>query len=329
MMFQLEKNIPTLQQYMAEQGWLHQNEQIEKFEVPGEGNMNFTLRIMTNQRSFIIKQSRAYVEKYPQVAAPVERVGIEADFYKLISQQKALQAQMPVIIGLDRPNSIMLMEDLGAGSDFTSLYNKRENIQENDLMELVDYVALLHNSFSIASTDQPIYNRNMRKLNHEHIFQYPYLADNGINLDDIVPGLQHAAKPYKENEALKSAVKEIGELYLSDGEKLLHGDFFPGSWLQTADGIKIIDPEFCFFGMPEFEMGVMVAHFKMAQQPDALIDQALEQYQSKAPLDVSLLHKFTAVEILRRLMGLAQLPLSLKLEDRLSLLKEAEKTLTS
>lgn len=328
-MFQLKKNIPILQQYMAEQGWLHQNEQIEKFEIPGEGNMNFTLRIITNQRSVIIKQSRDYVEKYPQVAAPVERVGIEADFYHLISQQKILQAQMPVIIGLDRPNSIMLMEDLGGGSDLTYIYNKEENIQEKDLIKLVDFAVVLHNSFSIASTDQPIFNRKMRKLNHEHIFQYPYLAENGINLDEILPGLQKAVIPFKENEALKSAVKEIGELYLSDGEKLLHGDYFPGSWLQTAHGIKIIDPEFCFFGMPEFEMGIMVAHLKMAQQPEALIEQAIQYYQSKAPLDVKLLYKFTSVEILRRIMGLAQLPLSLDLNDRLVLLKFAEKTLTN
>ncbi|MFT6967140.1 MAG: 5-methylthioribose kinase [Marivirga sp.] len=328
-MFQLDKKIANLQQYMAGQGWLQQNEAIAHTEVPGEGNMNFTLRIVTNQRSVIIKQSRDYVEKYPQVAAPVERVTIEADFYKIIGHQKEIQAQMPIIIALDRPNSIMLMEDLGAGSDFTYLYKKGENIPKEELTQLVDFVASLHNSHSIASIDQPIYNRNMRKLNHEHIFQYPYLADNGINLDDIIPGLQEAAIPFKENQALKSALKEIGDLYLSDGQKLLHGDYFPGSWLRTASGIKVIDPEFCFFGVPEFEVGVMVAHLEMAQQSPALINQAIQHYQSKAPLDLSLQQKFTAVEVLRRIMGLAQLPLALDLEERIALLRSAAKALTN
>jgi 5-methylthioribose kinase len=90
----------------------------------------------------------------------------------------------------------------------------------------------------------------------------------------------------------------------------------------------VIDPEFCFFGMPEFEIGVMVAHLEMAQQPPALIKQAIQQYQSKAPLDTSLQQKFTAVEILRRIMGLAQLPLALDLEERVALLRSAEKALT-
>jgi 5-methylthioribose kinase len=32
--------------------------------------MNCVLRIETAARSFIIKQSRGYVERYPQIAAP-------------------------------------------------------------------------------------------------------------------------------------------------------------------------------------------------------------------------------------------------------------------
>ena len=91
----LDKNIENLQGYMANQLWLVEGEKIHEVEVPGEGNMNFTLRLKTNQRSVIIKQSRAYVEKYPQVAAPKKRALMEAAFYQEICKSEKLKAQMP------------------------------------------------------------------------------------------------------------------------------------------------------------------------------------------------------------------------------------------
>ena len=63
----LTTNKTALESYLKAQGWLLLNETIEHVEIPGAGNMNFTLQIKTHNRSFIIKQSRDYVEKYPQV----------------------------------------------------------------------------------------------------------------------------------------------------------------------------------------------------------------------------------------------------------------------
>lgn len=323
----LDKNIENLQGYMANQSWLVEGEKIHEVEVPGEGNMNFTLRLKTNQRSVIIKQSRAYVEKYPQVAAPQKRALMEAAFYQEISKSEKLKAQMPSLIAVDEDNSILLMEDLGAGSDYTSIYKDGVEINETDLLKLMDFAAELHNSFKADQTEEPIRNREMRKLNHEHMFVYPYMDENGLNLDDILPGLAAVAEKYKQDKKLQEKLISIGELYLADGKHLLHGDFFPGSWLKTTDGVKVIDPEFCFYGSAEFEIGVTVAHLKMANQSEELISKAIQQYQSKAKLDTKLMEAHAAAEVLRRILGLAQLPLEINLSTRESLLKEASQTL--
>ena len=66
----------------------------------------------------------------------------------------------------------------------------------------------------------------------------------------------------------------------------------------------------------------MVAHFKMAQLPEDATLQALDQYDAEN-LDRSLAYKFTGMEILRRIIGLAQLPLDLTLDERSRLLAEA------
>ena len=50
--------------------------------------MNCTLRVTTTRRSFILKQARPWVEKYPQIAAPVERARVEAAFYAAVADQR-------------------------------------------------------------------------------------------------------------------------------------------------------------------------------------------------------------------------------------------------
>lgn len=313
----------VLEPYLMGQGWMQRSEKILAVEIPGAGNMNFTLRVKTNERSFIIKQSRSYVEKYPQVPAPAARALREAEFYSLISTKEVLRKQMPQLMGVDVDNHVLHLEDLGNGMDYSFLYEEGKNLEEAELRKIITFAATLHSSVNSSTTEQRLPNKEMRKLNHEHIFIYPYIKENGLDLDEILPGLKAVGDKFKEDKILYGKVQKLGNLYLSDGNTLLHGDYFPGSWLKTNDDIKIIDPEFSFFGDPEFEIGVTLAHLKMADQPQTLIDNAVKKYTDLAPLDEELCRQFMAVEMLRRILGLAQLPLSINLQHRKALLTEA------
>lgn len=291
--------------------------------------MNFTIRVITNQRSFILKQSRPYVEKYPQVPAPADRVLREGEFYRLTAHIPELAARTPKLLGIDQAQSIIQLEDLGVGSDFTDIYSGNKNLTIEEVTELVDFASSLHDSFQDFPSEKRITNRDMRKLNHEHIFHYPFLRQNGMNLDQVLPGLEKSAAVYRQDAILKQRIEGLGELYLADGPGLLHGDFFPGSWLQTPQGIRIIDPEFCFFGPREFDLGVMLAHLQLSAQPNEIQVYALVYYLQKSRVDQVLVKKFAAVEVLRRLIGLAQLPLSLNIQERISLMRQAALSLTS
>jgi len=319
----------SLESYLKGQTWLQLNESIKAIEIPGDGNMNFTIRIKTSDRSFIIKQSRNYVEKYPQVPAPEERALREAEFYQMVAEHESLSRQMPQLKGVDKANHVLNLEDLGDGVDYTFLYQKGNSISDSDLEQIMSFIAELHRNVNTKTTQTRLPNVEMRKLNHEHIFIYPYLDNNGLDLDDILPGLKAVGKSFKQDENLKRKVEVLGERYLKDGNTLLHGDYFPGSWLKTGGGIKIIDPEFCFFGEVEFEIGVTLAHLKLADQPETLIKKALGYYKEHSAIDESLCRQFMAVEILRRILGLAQLPLSINLNKRESLLEQARAILTT
>ena len=317
-----------LQDYLRRRGWLDTGEVISSVEKPGEGNMNYTLRVTTPNRTLIVKQSRGYVEKYPTIAAPTDRAVIEGRFYQKIQDVPTLSIQMPQLMGTDDEHNILVLEDLGAASDFTFLYQPGQQLSGTDALTLTAFVSDLHSQFATTAPDPSFTNQAMRVLNHEHIFTYPFLDDNGFDLDTVQPGLQELAIPYKRDAELKSNVKQLGEVYLADGgigksATLLHGDYYPGSWLQTASGTKIIDPEFCFYGPAEFDLGVMMAHLMMAEQPPTVLNMVLTNYHPSADFDETLRRRFTGIEIMRRLIGLAQLPLNLSLNIKRDLLTVA------
>jgi 5-methylthioribose kinase len=307
----------TLTSYLRQRGWLASDEQLQRAAKAGEGNMNYTLRVQTNARSLILKQARPWVEKYPSIAAPWERALIEGRFYAVVQAQPSVAALMPKLIGVDETSHILALEDLGAARDFTSLY-RGEALRETQLAELVRWLVALHRSFVDSDAKAELANRAMRALNHLHIFDFPLQANNGLALDAITSGLANEARALQSDERYVQIVRELGALYLQDGEALLHGDYFPGSWLQTAAGVRVIDPEFCFFGPPEFDVGVLLAHLHLAAQPSEFVEQVLQQYE--APLDEALTRKFAGVEIMRRLLGIAQLPLTSGLSEKARLL---------
>jgi 5-methylthioribose kinase len=318
--FFLTKEIEAVAAYLHGLDFLAIDEKIVSLEKPGEGNMNFVLRVRTNKRSFIIKQARPWVEKYPQIAAPVERVAVEAQFFQLVQEVDIIKNYTPKCLGFDQKNFLLLTEDLGEGSDYSFLYQKGKVLSLGELNASLKYLSILHQLPLNANFPE---NRKMRLLNQEHIFYFPYLLDNGLNLDDIQIGLQEAALPYKTDTALKAMIQHCGKIYLSQGKHLLHGDYYPGSWLKAESGLKIIDPEFGFVGPAEFDLSVLLAHLLMAEQSVEHLQYAWQQYEQPKNFNSELLAQLTGIEILRRLIGIAQLPISLDLMEKKELMQRA------
>ena len=303
-------DLASLADYLGAVGRLARKEMILSAEKAGEGNMNCTVRVRTSAGSFVLKQSRPWLEKYPQIAAPFDRALAEGRFYRLITPSPDVAGRMPRLLWTDEEARTVALEDLGAASDFFPLYAHEITLSEETLAELVAYLSALH---GLAPADEAsretLANHEMRALNHEHIFALPLRAENGLDLDAYTgtPGLAGAAASLREDTAYARAVAELGERYrLGSGDSLLHGDFFPGSFLRTGAGVRVIDPEFCFCGDAEYDLGVFAAHLLLAGEPAARAEQVLELYQPS--LSAELARQYAGVEIMRRLIGVAQIP---------------------
>lgn len=301
----------------------------------GEGNMNLTLRVTTRLTSLIVKQARPWVEKYPSIAAPVERTGVEHAFYRAVSQIGPVARMMPRVLGFDGTLHVLVLEDLGSLADLTAVY-RGVRLPEEALADLAGYLAALHAGSRRSCKDFPA-NAAMRRLNHEHIFVVPLDPGNGLDLDRHEPGLRAASGPVVNDPLVRASFAELGERYLSPGRSLIHGDFFPGSWVESARGVRVIDPEFAFAGDPEFDIGVALAHLRMADESGASarawLHEAVEAVHGLGTiedLNPRLVVRYAAVEIIRRIIGVAQLPIPAARGDqrrRAALLEVARRAL--
>lgn len=316
-----EKEPLVLQKYMRKHKLIKGDETIQKTEVPGDGNMNLTLRVVTDKQSFIVKQSSDFVQKFPSIPAPRERAEIEAEFYNRVRNLEGVAEFMPKHLFLDSGNYLQVIEDLGGSSDFTYAYAEDRHLDRETVTTLLAFLKNLHGKTIGTET---LENREMRILNHEHIFILPFVKNGSVNLESIHPGLSHvASETIFKSSAIAEAALGLGDIYLTtNNHALLHGDFFPGSWLDTRGGIRVIDPEFCFTGTQEYDLGVFSAHLLLCGWQQGEVYEVLDIY---GKIDKRLVMGFMATEILRRLFGVAQLPITYSLEKKQQL---AEKALT-
>lgn len=304
-------------------GWCPAGRHVVSVEVAGAGNMNLVERVTFDDgASLILKRARGWVEKYPQIPAPIGRAGVEAAFYAAVAGSAA-GAAMPAHLGFDEGAAANLFADLGAGVDGMAAYGGAA-IAGDNLDAIADWMRALHRL--PVPADDRLANGEMRALNALHIFDFPLDLASGFDLDSITPGLQGHADRLKQDSVFINAVQAVKALYLGDvGGVLLHGDLYPGSWLTTPQGLFVIDPEFCWIGPREWDLGVLIAHLRLSSQAEDAPARLIARYAD--PVDRALANRIAGIEIMRRLIGVAQLPLTIDLAAKAALLEEARRML--
>lgn len=304
--FFLDEGAEALESWLRGRQWIRPREHLLAVARAGDGNMNCTLRVTLDSRSIIVKQARPWVEKYPTIEAPEERSEVEAAFYQTVAGNPAITDAMPRLLGHAPRDHVLALTDLGVSRDYTDLY-AGSLLSTTELSSLCGWLRSLHGLQT--SPSELLANRAMRRLNHEHVFALPFRTPNGLDLDAVTPGLGAWGTRMAMDSPLVEAAAYLGQRYLAPGSVLLHGDFYPGSWLRTLRGPHVIDPEFAFQGDPDFDWGVFAGHLLISGHPQAAVDQVLAH---GGPLASA----FAGVEVLRRLLGVAQLPLKADLPTK-------------
>jgi 5-methylthioribose kinase len=302
------ENSALLTELFLDQGWLRSGEKITNVYKAGEGVMNLTLRIKTTHRTLILKQARPWIERLDHIPAPWDRIEAETFYYQRTAGIPSVQKRSPEILGYSSRAKTLLMADLSPCRDMTHLYAKAA-LPPKFIDSLADYLARLHTE-TMGDPDLPT-SREMRNLSYQNIFITPMNLLSQLELDKFELGLNQAASRLKTNTPFRELVDKMAHRYLQEGPCLCHGDSEPSSWLETQTGLVVIDPEFCFPGDPEFDLGFSLAHLALAQLPMEAGQELLTQYRARRGPAISseLVTGYAICETMRRLIGATQLPL--------------------
>jgi len=308
-----------VEQFLRKRGWIDGSFRVAAVSRAGEGNMNLVLRVALaggQPDSVILKQARPWVEKFPDIVAPVERMEVETAFYRLAASDALLAQHLPRLLQTDPEQYAALYVDLGPARDFMGLYGP-DVLAAEAAEALLDWLGHLHRLEVNPKANPELANRAMRTLNRFHIFDLPLARQDAPDADGFCPGLGDMARRLRGDDALRQRMQVLAGEYERDGEQLLHGDYYPGSWLATDAGPVVIDPEFGFLGAAEFDLGVFIAHLHFTGSDPGL----LRFYAPPAGFDRRLADAFAGAELIRRLLGVAQLPLQADLAERERLLE--------
>ncbi len=302
------ENSSILTELFLDHAWLRAGEKITQVFKAGEGSMNLTLRIKTTQRTLILKQARPWIERYDHIPAPWDRIEAETFYYQRTAGIPSVQKRSPEILGYSSRAKTLLMSDMSPCRDMTYLYAKGP-LPHKFIDSLADYLARLHTE-TMGDPDLPT-SREMRSLNYQNIYVTPMDMSFQLELDKYELGLNQAASRLKANPAFRELFDKMGHRYLQEGPCLCHGDSAPSSWLETAQGLVVIDPEFCFPGDPEFDLGFTLAHLALSQLPIEAAQELIGQYRTHRGPAVSseLIAGYAICETTRRLIGAIQLPI--------------------
>ncbi|MSU53303.1 MAG: aminoglycoside phosphotransferase [Opitutia bacterium] len=302
-------------------------------ERPGSSNMNCVWRAHLPGRSLMLKQARPWVEKYPTIAAPVERTEAEARFYRLAARDPHLATRLPAILDHDPAAHVLVLADLAPATPLEICYPgpTGAHLDFAAIDELAATINRLHRVAVPAAEAPALRNHAMRTLNHAHLFDLPIRAEGPFDafLESLTPGLADASRAFRSDAVYVQLVTALGRRYLEhDHPHLLHGDFFLGSLLRAPGGaIMLIDPEFSFGGEPEFDLGVFYAHLILSNHPEPVRARWLEK--TAADRDDRLIRHYAGVEIMRRLIGVAQLPLPAALAPKRAWLAQSRELLAA
>ena len=229
-----------------------------RVEAAGDGNINWVRRATAPEpppRSWVVKQARPALERFPQYQAPTARIVCEA---RWLEQVRGCDAEgvCPHVHAFDEPNRVLVLEDLGQAERLDHALARGADVAPA-LGTLARFLGRVHRATrGDASLAARFANEPMQRLHGDHIFALPYQPNDF----PLPPRTAERAARLREDAALRDAAARAYARYLEPVGALVHGDVQAGNVLLPAGGPKLLDAEIAHVGDPAFDIGMLLAH---------------------------------------------------------------------
>ena len=279
----------TVKAYLVEQLKLFSADEPLDAEEIGDGNINYVFRVRSRigGKSIIVKQADRLLRSSGR-PLDITRSRREADALRIYA---ALTPQfIPRIYAYDDTMSAICMEDISycgnLRKELMAGHSLPANFAENAASFLADAVFATSDLFLSPEEKKKrvsaFINPELCAISETLVFSEPYC--NGKNRNRITPGNENfIQKTLYNDEALKAEVASLREIFMNEAEALIHGDLHTGSiFIGSSAGIpidtnttpdrngtsepcmKIIDPEFTFYGPIGYDLGNIIANLYCA-----------------------------------------------------------------
>ena len=234
-----------------------------------DGNINYVYKVTDSKtnRSIVVKQADKFLRTSGR-PLDLHRNKIET---KILSIENELAfGFVPEIYYYDETMAALCMEDI------SSYKNMRLELSEGNIFEnFADQISTFMANTLLPTTDLVISRKEKKErvklftnvelcdITEDLVFTEPYY--NYKNRNIITEGNESFVeeKLYKDEE-LKCEVGLLRDEFMNNAQALIHGDLHSGSIFINQDGIKVIDPEFAFYGPMGYDIGNVIGNLYFA-----------------------------------------------------------------
>ena len=256
----------------------------------GDGNLNLVF-IVQNQRNLdeavVLKQALPYL-RVAGNSWPLTRERMRFETEALLLYNNLVPGLSPLIYDRDEEMSLVVMEYLGQHEVMRKplVARKRfpqfaDHISSFMAMTLFYTSDLYRTGLAKKTLQAKFINPHLCKIQEDFVFTNPYMEspENRWN-----PEIDAEVQAVRSNSALKLAIAEVKEQYMTHAQALIHSDLHTGSIMVNQQETRVIDPEFAFYGPMGFDIGALFANLVLnfashyAHTPDAQERTAYQTY---------------------------------------------------
>lgn len=221
------------------------------------------LTSMQSGKSVVIKQADKFLRSSGR-PLDLNRNRIEAEVLQL--QRKYAKPFVPEVYSYDDVMCAMVMEDISA------YHNLRDELFNGEIyqhfpLQIAQFLAacLLNTSDLVMPRDEKKYlmqkyvNVELCDISEDLVFTEPY---NNYRHRNVVPSAMQEFVEHNlyQNELLIGEAAKLRDRFMNVSQALIHGDLHTGSIFVNQAGLKVIDPEFAFYGPMGYDIGNVIGN---------------------------------------------------------------------
>ncbi|MEC1180618.1 S-methyl-5-thioribose kinase [Metasolibacillus meyeri] len=231
----------------------------------GDGNLNYVFRVTNaSGASIIVKQAGPQARISESFVLSTDRNRIETE--ALLLEAEYTPDLVPKIILFDQAMSCCVMEDLRDFEimrkdlmTFKTFDHFADNISTFMAENLIRTTDFLMNPIKKKQLQKQFINPELCEITEHLVYTEPYIDFKKQNI--LTKGNEEFIHNFVYNDKeLHIKVAKLKQQFLTQGQTLLHGDLHTGSIFINEKTLKVIDPEFAFYGPIGYDVGNLVAN---------------------------------------------------------------------